>query len=765
MKPSCFTQQAPQGWPREFAGDLSELFFRLAVLTLFLGCSGYLVLLRVYVPDQWGRTFAPALGMVVAGWATVLVARGRAWLAVRVLAMGVWLLVTVPSFFLGGVHTPVVIAYPVLLLLMAWLFPASISRAMLALSILSVVAMGWGEAQGWLPAQPPTPTVLYVASQVLMLALTGIMASFAVGAYRRQLRAIKMQSEQAQAYSQELAEREQELAHALSRWEAIFVHNPQPVVICRMADGAITEINDAALRQFGFQREEVLHKSSVELGLWQRAQDRQDLVDALRLRGRCDDMETALCLRQGRTVVVSLSCAVTRIHGEMCVMTALSDITERSQLLLQLQTSQALLSRIIRALPDLVWLKDPQGVYMACNPRFEAFFGQNEAGIVGKTDYDFVDPAQADLFRENDRLAVAQGGSRSNEEWVCFASDGHTELLETTKTPLFTHDGALIGVLGVGHDITQRRQAQDALRLSASVFSHAREAIVITNAQGLMVDVNAAFTRTTGYERDGVVGKPLSILYSGRQGHMPHEGMWQSLCAQGHWEGEVWMRRRNGEVFAVLESAGAVRDPQGEIEHFVAMFSDITAQKRSHRRLERIAHYDALTNLPNRVLFSDRLQQAMAAATRHQRTMAVVFMDLDGFKEVNDRHGHAAGDQVLVSLAARMRQLVREGDTVARLGGDEFVAVLVDLVSMEATAPLLERLLAALAAEVAWHEGVRLQVSASMGVVYYPQTAAASPKKLLLLADAAMYRAKLAGKNRYVVADPTAPMASVSPDG
>lgn len=225
------------------------------------------------------------------------------------------------------------------------------------------------------------------------------------------------------------------------------------------------------------------------------------------------------------------------------------------------------------------------------------------------------------------------------------------------------------------------------------------------------------------------------------------------------------MRRRNGEVFAVLESAGAVRDPQGEIEHFVAMFSDITAQKRSHRRLERIAHYDALTNLPNRVLFSDRLQQAMAAATRHQRTMAVVFMDLDGFKEVNDRHGHAAGDQVLVSLAARMRQLVREGDTVARLGGDEFVAVLVDLVGMEATAPLLERLLAALAAEVAWHEGVRLQVSASMGVVYYPQTAAASPKKLLLLADAAMYRAKLAGKNRYVVADPTAPMASVSPDG
>lgn len=618
------------GWPQEFASDLSQLFFRLAVLTLFIGCGVYLVLLRVYVPGQWARTLAPAVGMVVAALAAVLTWRGQAWLAVRFLAIGVWLLITIPSFFLGGVHTPVIIAYPVVLLLVAWLFPASVSRAVLVLSVGALLFMGWGEMQGWLPAQPPTPTVLFVASQVLMLALTGIMASFAVGAYRRQLRSIKEQSQLAQEHSRELALRSRELAEAHDRWQSIFEHNPDPLLISRLADARITDVNEAALRKFGYTREDVLGRTSLELGLWARPQERQGLLDSLRQRGYCDHLETNLCLRDGSTVVASLTAVVTRLNDEPCVITAM-------------------------------------------------------------------------------------------------------------------------------HDITQRRQAQDALRLSASVFSHAREAIVITDAMGLIVDVNAAFTRITGYERSGVLGRPLAILYSGRQGHMPHEGMWQTLCDQGHWEGEVWMRRRNGEVFAVLESASAVRNPHGVIEHFVAMFSDITAQKRSQRRLERIAHYDALTNLPNRVLFSDRLQQAMAAATRHQRTMAVVFMDLDGFKEVNDQHGHAAGDQLLVSLAARMRQLVREGDTVARLGGDEFVAVLVDLVSVDTTLPLLDRLLAALASPVPWQDGVSLQVSASLGVVFYPNTPVPSTQKLMLLADAAMYRAKLAGKNRYVVADLAAP--------
>ncbi len=429
------------------------------------------------------------------------------------------------------------------------------------------------------------------------------------------------------------------------------------------------------------------------------------------------------------------------------------DITERKLLLEQVQKSQSLLRRIIHALPDLVWLKDPQGVYLACNRRFEAFFGQTEDKIVHKTDYDYVDKELADFFRENDRLAVEQGSARRNEEWVKFASDGHQELLETTKTPILGDDGGLIGVLGVGHDITARRRAEEALRLSASVFSHAREAIVITDAQGVMVDINAAFTRITGFERTQMLQQPIAMLHSGNPGREQYARMWQALHSQGHWEGEVWMRRRSGEVFAVLESASAVHGPGGEIQHFVAMFSDITSQKKSQRRLERIAHYDALTDLPNRVLFSDRLQQAMSSAARHQRPMALVFVDLDGFKAVNDQHGHAAGDLLLVRLASRMRRCVREGDTVARLGGDEFVAVLVDLATAQAAQPLLKRLLRALSQPVDWSDGVVLQVSASMGVVVYQQGLAVSAQDLMLLADAAMYRAKIAGKNRYVVLD------------
>lgn len=299
----------------------------------------------------------------------------------------------------------------------------------------------------------------------------------------------------------------------------------------------------------------------------------------------------------------------------------------------------------------------------------------------------------------------------------------------------------------------QLRHRRDAdARLAATVFAHSREGIIVTDVQGRIIEVNEAFTRITGYTRDEVLGREASLLKSDRHGPEFHAALWQSLLEKGHWYGEVWNRRKGGELFAELLTVSAVRDARGEIRHFVGLFSDITLQKEHERQLEHIAHYDALTALPNRVLFADRLHQAMARARRGDQRLAVVYIDLDGFKTINDTQGHDAGDQLLMTLAGRMRKVMRDCDTLARLGGDEFVAVLGDLPDADSCRPLVRRLLATVAepVEVGGHS---LQVSGSIGVTLYPQREEVEPDQLLRQADQAMYQAKLAGKDRYHLFD------------
>lgn len=319
-----------------------------------------------------------------------------------------------------------------------------------------------------------------------------------------------------------------------------------------------------------------------------------------------------------------------------------------------------------------------------------------------------------------------------------------------TLVPLLLALAALGALLWRRGKALARQQRQ--LHLAASVFHHAQEAIVITDPQAVILDVNEAFTAITGYRRDEVLGRNTRLLSSGRQDPAFYRAMWADLVTYGRWSGEIWNRRKNGEVYAELLTISAVRDAQGRVQHYVGMFSDITRLKEHEQALQRIAHYDALTGLPNRVLLHDRLRQAMARTRRSQRKLAVVFLDLDGFKGINDRHGHAVGDQLLVQLAQRMQQALRGGDTLARLGGDEFVAVLQDLDDHTASIPVLQRLLLAAATPVVV-DGLALQVTASLGLAFYPQHSDVDADQLLRQADQAMYQAKLSGKNRYHVFD------------
>lgn len=348
---------------------------------------------------------------------------------------------------------------------------------------------------------------------------------------------------------------------------------------------------------------------------------------------------------------------------------------------------------------------------------------------------------------------VMRKGATFNKEYRIIRQRDHAaRWVHGLGQLTFDASGRPTRIRGTIQEITERRQAEEQLRLAASVFTHTREGIMITAADGAILDVNDAFTQITGYERKEVVGGNPRLLNSGRQSKEFYSQMWRALTDKGFWSGEVWNRNKAGRIFAELLTISAVRDSEDNTQQYVALFSDITSIKEHESRLEHIAHFDMLTGLPNRVLLSDRLHQAMAQALRRKQLVAVAYLDLDGFKAVNDRHGHAMGDQLLINLAKRMKQALREGDTVSRLGGDEFVAVFLDLPDIEAIHPELSRLLTVASQPMQIGDHV-LQVSASIGVSFYPQAEDVDADQLLRQADQAMYRAKLEGKNRYYIFD------------
>ena len=310
-------------------------------------------------------------------------------------------------------------------------------------------------------------------------------------------------------------------------------------------------------------------------------------------------------------------------------------------------------------------------------------------------------------------------------------------------------EGTPLRAVGVWLDITAQRQQQQALALAELVFNHTQEAILVTDAEGHIVRVNPAFCRLTGYTRDEVVGHTPAILASGRHDAAFFAAMWQSLHEQGEWRGTIWNRRRDGSLMATGMTVNAVRGGDGQAQAYVGVFHDITTDYEEKSALRRAALYDPLTGLGNRLLLQDRLQQAMARSSRQGTHLAVVMLDLDGFKAINDQHGHAAGDRLLLAIAQRLRAAVREVDTVVRLGGDEFVVLLPDLGETEDARSLVQRLLNAASTPIEDPAGT-LQVSASIGVTYFPQASPVDETALLQQADLAMYQAKHAGRNRYV---------------
>ena len=346
-----------------------------------------------------------------------------------------------------------------------------------------------------------------------------------------------------------------------------------------------------------------------------------------------------------------------------------------------------------------------------------------------------------------DGAPAGEGGRLELEYRTRDAQGRWLWVLDRARVYAWDVDGHPLAIAGTLMDITERKTAEERLRQAARVFESTTEGVMITDLEGDIVAVNDAFTTITGYSEQEALGHNPRMLSSGRHDRDFYLRMWRALRERGQWRGEMWNRRKDGELFPEWLTISAVQDPDGQTTHYVAVFSDITAIKQSQEKLDFLAHHDALTGLPNRLLLHDRLEHAVARARREKTGLALLFLDLDGFKGVNDTLGHAVGDQLLVAVAERLSRRLRASDTLARLGGDEFLVLIEDEPHAEDAVVLANALLELLSAPFAVgdHE---LFISASVGVSFYPDDGADSDA-LMRSADLAMYRAKANGRNNF----------------
>jgi len=409
------------------------------------------------------------------------------------------------------------------------------------------------------------------------------------------------------------------------------------------------------------------------------------------------------------------------------------------QAAMERQTLEASYDALSKYANDIILLVDAQGTIVRANDRAVQAYGYASKDLVGLPIRDLEEIGSPLLDGD------AASGSARLYEATHRRKDGSTFPVEVSAR-LIDQDTQLFKHM-VLRDITERKQAEESLHVASLVYQHSLEAMMVTDTEGIIVSVNPAFSELTGYSMEEAVGKSANMLKSGRQNKAFYEAFWNTIKTDGHWEGEVWNKRKNGEVFPEWLRINCIRNADGEIYRYVGLFSDITQKKATEALVWHQANFDQLTGLPNRRMFYDRLDQEMKKSSRSGRPMALMFLDLDRFKEVNDSMGHDAGDQLLKEAAQRLRSCVRNSDTVARLGGDEFTVIMGELDELGSVERVARDILAKLVDP--FQLGLETAyVSASIGITLFPADAS-DMQVLLRNADQAMYEAKHQGRNRF----------------
>ncbi len=534
---------------------------------------------------------------------------------------------------------------------------------------------------------------------------------------------------------------------AIEHFRAI-VQSSDDAIISKSLTGVVTSWNTGATKIFGYTAEEMIGQPMLKLFPPHKQTEESLILERILEGERIDHFETVRKHKDGHLIDVAITISPVRnLIGQIVGASKIArDISDRVRTEKTTQHFQA----IVATSTDAIISKSTRGVVTSWNPAAERVFGYRAEEMIGQSIEVLLPPD-----RKGEEAIILNrllhGETVDHFETQRQTKDGRLIDVSVTISPLCDANGRVIGASKIARDITARKQMEQQLHLTASVFTHTSEAVVITDANGLFLEVNDAFTAVTGYDRAEVIGKDLMLFRSGRQGPEVYQKLLTELMETGSCRGEIWSRRKTGDAFAGLLTVNSVCDENGIPLKYVGIFADITPLRQQQERLERIVNFDPLTNLPNRLLLTDRLSQSLAIARRQHQSLAVAYLDLDGFKDINDRYGHDVGDELLIALAQRMQSSFRAVDTLARMGGDEFVAVLTDVESFDTCKEMLARILKACHDPVIVN-GMVLQVSASLGATLFPHDDS-DVDQLMRHADQAMYEAKQAGKNRFHLFD------------
>ncbi|MDD5248149.1 MAG: PAS domain S-box protein [Rhodocyclaceae bacterium] len=513
-------------------------------------------------------------------------------------------------------------------------------------------------------------------------------------------------------------------------------------------DGTLRDVNKSSLDLIGnCSAEEVVGKPFWNTPWWShdralQARLREAFVDLM--SGRSSRFEATHPAADGSLHYVDFQLRpVLDETGKLALALAEgSDITDRKRAESELRQFQ----RAVEQCPVSIIIADTEARIQYVNPKFTEITGYSRDEILGQNPRLLKSGLTSDETYRQLWANLSAGKGWTGE--LCNRRMNGEMFWELARIlPITDAGGQVTHYLAVKEDVTERHRIEDQRRLALTVFQSSHDGILITDVHGTILDVNQAFCDLTGYSRDEAIGKSARMLDSGHHDADYFRRMFEAVAQRDFWHGEIWNRTKAGAIGVVLMTVSAVRDGIGQLTHYVSVFTDITEKKQSEQRLEHLAHHDALTDLPNRSLFRDRLQQAMKKSRRDGQSLALLFIDLDRFKEVNDFLGHVAGDQVLVEAAQRIAAHVRSSDTVARLGGDEFTVVLQGVENREAVERVAREVVEALAAPYVI-DMETANVSASIGIAMFPSDAE-DMETLTRVADQAMYHAKAKGRNGF----------------
>ncbi|MFJ9531510.1 PAS domain S-box protein [Herbaspirillum sp. NPDC101396] len=519
-------------------------------------------------------------------------------------------------------------------------------------------------------------------------------------------------------------------------------------IISKTLDGIVTSWNPGAETIFGYTESEMLGQPLLRLFPNDRINEEALILEKIINGERVTHFETIRIRKNGLPIKVSVTISPIR-DGQGRIVGASKiarDITAQSHL----ETTAEQFHALVTSSDDAIISKTLDGKVTSWNTAAQAMFGYSAEEMLGEPMLKLFpqDRQDEELFILEKMLA---GEKIDHFDTVRLHKDGSPIHVSVTISPIRDKHGTIIGASKIARDITLRKIAEANFKLTSSVFTHTSEGIAITDSHGVIVEVNQALTCITGYAREELVGRTSSVFRSSRQGPDVEKAVLANLLQSGHARTEIWSRRKDGESYTGLLTISAVTDESGKTHKYIALFTDITSLRKQQEKLEHVTNFDMLTDLPNRLLLSDRLRQAMHMSKRSGKDLAVLYLDLDGFKLVNDEHGHEVGDALLIALSQRMLSVLRDIDTLARMGGDEFVAVLVDVGGRQELDSLAGKILKACSDPIVIGNHV-IQVSASIGATLFPDDDV-DEDQLIRHADFAMYEAKQSGKNRYHIFD------------